>query len=1583
MKLKYIFTTIGLFSTLLLSAKEKDKDSVAQRKETPSVTAAASATAVNAAMELRSFDQLDKALQNSITLQQSYSATSHFTDAFIATNFPVDSSSAASRARAQAALDDIEKKNHYTDFLSPNDLVDLPIGMKKKFGSNSSVTIGVEKAKFMGAYTELTVFCKVDLPQSNENGQKRTLYFGADNIKLSSGGGLVGDANLVLLGDFPIPFNNGNMLLLLKGGKDTRVSDPTQNLTYIKLECGGIKELGLTADVQFPNSLLVPLDKNFQKIDDPNKRVTGSFSTKVTDWNDIMAEVSFDPFAIKGLDKFALSIEKAVFDFSDTKNSPDVRFPSDYQGLIPGREQLWRGIYFQKLVMMLPAEFRQGSGKRVSIEADNFIIDDQGITGTVAANNVMPMGDASGWKFSVDKFFITLKANSLTAAGFNGMIATPLQKNDDDKLDSSSGKAFTYNAIIAQDQYLMRVTTLSKLTFDVFQAQAEIDSSSYIELLVKNDRFLPKAVLNGRMGISITKMNDQDKNSTSFTQFKGVEFQQLQLQTEAPYLQANYFGYKGEVKFANFPIVLSNINLKAVGNDVALQFTLDVNLMQDKLSAGTTLTIFGELNQGGSSNDKGQMSSAFQYKYKRTQLDMISVDGRFNAFNIKGQIEFLRNHPILGDGFKGALELTLNSLGVKVDAQAAFGSTSFRYWYVDAMATGLHISTGYFNITGLGGGASYHINKRARDNNDPYSPVRSITPEPDESKGLGFKGVVAFNVGTSAICAGEVSLEMMFNSTGGLNNMGFYGKANVIPPDALKQLVADAAGSLGDELNGLLGQVYQKVENVAGDKIAKLVEKGAFDQLAKEAFPSELTSMKSSSGMISADLGITYDFENKTLHSTFDLYVNVFGVLTGVGANNRAGWAVMHFAPDEWYIHMGTPTDRLGLKMGVGSISVATTGYFMAGSRIPASPPPPKVVADILGVEAQQLDYMRDLNALGEGRGFAFGTDFSINTGDLHFLMFYASFQAGLGFDVMLKNYGDDYHCKSHPGAIGMNGWFANGQSYAYLQGELGIEVKLMFIRKKISIIKGGGAVLLQATLPNPSWFRGYLGGYFSVLGGLVKGNFRFKVEIGEKCEPVSNDPLANIKVISDFTPDDKTKDADVFTMPQAVFNFAVNKPFNVDDDLGTHVYRINLNKFDVTNNGTAISGKLRWNDMKTSVAFESDEILPPNTSLKASVVVTFEEQSGSSWKPVYDNGQPATEQKEVAFTTGAAPMVIPACNIEYAYPVVDQQYYLPKEYTEGYVQLKRGQSYLFNQNIHNLVAQFGEASASAVTADAPFAYDSVNRRVNWHLPVLKTTGKYTLNFAGLPKTINTDKAVTTSSQQLSTDADGNNIQVADNKASGTLIADKPHTYLTYQFESSRYNTFVEKMADKKMRKPMYEIIYSDVGALHAEINTSGEPFDVAELTGTDKTENKALVQPVAILSDDYYTNSIGPLLYNQYPKLGFVTSRDTAEMGLPPVRAVEVTDYYLSNAQAKNNNPLQTSRMPYRYNLPYYYKQDFISLQYQIVNFYKGAVPQNLKPFIEKAFPAMKQGNYGVQLKYVVPGGRQTSVVGFEYKYE
>ena len=270
---------------------------------------------------------------------------------------------------------------------------------------------------------------------------------------------------------------------------------------------------------------------------------------------------------------------------------------------------------------------------------------------------------------------------------------------------------------------------------------------------------------------------------------------------------------------------------------------------------------------------------------------------------------------------------------------------------------------------------------------------------------------------------------------------------------------------------------------------------------AKEVYTD---SVNLGNGGFLAATVIQYDFSQRTFHANFDLYVNVLGgLIRGTGPGNSAGHSVLHIEPGDWYLHLGTPSNRLGIELDLlHLVKIKSGAYFMTGSKLEGSPAPPSQVADILGTELQKLDYMRDFNALGNGRGFAFGTDFRVGTGDITFLILYANFQAGLGFDIMLKDYGEA-QCNGHRGPVGIDGWYANGQAYAYLQGEAGINLKLLFIKKKIPVIKAGAATLFQAKLPNPSWFAGYLGVKFDLLGGLVKGKIRLKITFGEECELV------------------------------------------------------------------------------------------------------------------------------------------------------------------------------------------------------------------------------------------------------------------------------------------------------------------------------------------------------------------------------------------------------------------------------------------------------------------------------------------------
>ena len=117
--------------------------------------------------------------------------------------------------------------------------------------------MGVSQIKIGKEYSELEIFVRLRLPQTDDTGARRELFFGASGVKLSHKGGLFGDADLVLLGDVGIPFQGKEIMMVLKGGFDLKTGDLNKK-TYVTIDCDGFKELGLAVDVEFSREKLLP-----------------------------------------------------------------------------------------------------------------------------------------------------------------------------------------------------------------------------------------------------------------------------------------------------------------------------------------------------------------------------------------------------------------------------------------------------------------------------------------------------------------------------------------------------------------------------------------------------------------------------------------------------------------------------------------------------------------------------------------------------------------------------------------------------------------------------------------------------------------------------------------------------------------------------------------------------------------------------------------------------------------------------------------------------------------------------------------------------------------------------------------------------------------------------------------------------------------------------------------------------------------------------------------------------------------------------------------------------------------------------
>ena len=471
--------------------------------------------------------------------------------------------------------------------------------------------------------------------------------------------------------------------------------------------------------------------------------------------------------------------------------------------------------------------------------------------------------------------------------------------------------------------------------------------------------------------------------------------------------------------------------------------------------------------------------------------------------------------------------------------------------------------------------------------------------------------------------------------------------------------------------------------------------------------------------------------------------------------------------------------------------------------------------------------------------------------------------------------------------------------------------------------------------------------------------------------------------MITDVTPKQSSTDVDVFAVPQAAFSMKVNEAFVIPEDAGDVTYKVILEKFKVLDGTTEIPGVFEWASMKDKVNFVSTDILPPNKELKVQVEVSFQKMTNGVFQPVMVDGKVATEYEERLFTTGGAPNHIPLTNVRYSYPIVEQKYFLEEEYPKGYIQLKRGQDYLFedaNWETSIKVNEDGNTNAKATA----FNYDTSSNEVFYDLPNIDQEKKYTFSIMSSLK--QTTSSNTVSQTKVNTiDNEGNDIQIKENQADAVSKAEGSIERLSYSFATSKYKTFTSKMNAINTQSYNFGVLYSDVIYLTNTIS-SQEAFDLAELQGVNYSENKPIITAEAKLNDAYYTTDIYPYLYRDYPlnNIFSIINRDTNELGIIPSKAIPLNATYMTNIENDVNQSWTKNNFPFKYNLPLLYKQDWVDLNNQIINAYVNKeidTESIVKRFLNSNYTFMRYGNYEIVMKYNLPGAKKAT--DFTYKYK
>lgn len=827
---------------------------------------------------------------------------------------------------------------------------------------------------------------------------------------------------------------------------------------WVEWDCNGYKAINLKGYFIFNRDKLVP-DSTQTK----DTAVTASFHIYTQDLHDFVTTVSITPFAIKGLKNWTFKVSNASVDMSELVNPVGMVFPAGYANPNMVTPQMWSGFYLQSVKVKLPSEISK-EGKRTEVSASHLLIDNMGVTGLFQINNVLTLdeGSMSGWDYSIDELGAGFLCNKLNSGHLKGRVNIPV-------MDSAQSLAYTagvfYNPTEREADYIFTVNPANNIKFNVFSAQVNLNNTSVLTVAKSNGLFKPSALLNGYISFNHKNFNSNGGQ---------LLFQNLVIVTDKPYITKGFFTLHNiggnQPKAVNYPVSISDISFGFNIGAPVMTFSVSINVMDEVsngFSVGTALSIIGKIKeQPVSYKDEIKVSyTKTKWKFDRVAINGLSLGVKTNVFELSGAVLFIENDPVFGDGFYGKIQFAIPQvLPTPATISARFGALpTYRYFYVDAaIPTKIPLGSTPITLTKIMGGLYYHM---APVGASQVALINaSINQLPNASTALTYIPDLGMHLGFKA-------------------GVGFCytPSSRAANGDVMLELAFTQSGGLG--LVKLLGNIY-------------------FQSEPHEKAKSPIT------GTVS----ILYDVQNKVFDADATAKVYAYG-----GNLKGDASAKVHIEPNTWYACIGRPTATNKIK--AYNLAEANT-YFMTGDNIEPALTPPYQVTDILG--SSGLTGPRDQTQLAGGKGVCAGASLSASLNEefgFDFFTVYGYYNFGLGFDMMMLDYGTNGHCSDNPSEqIGLNGCLANGSMYLYMQGAVGVKGSGRFPPKcdncdkwwclcasfNIKVFEAGVAALVSGKLPKPMFFSGQFGCYYDILGK-AKGHFNFHYKYGTDCQPVKN----------------------------------------------------------------------------------------------------------------------------------------------------------------------------------------------------------------------------------------------------------------------------------------------------------------------------------------------------------------------------------------------------------------------------------------------------------------------------------------------
>lgn len=521
--------------------------------------------------------------------------------------------------------------------------------------------------------------------------------------------------------------------------------------------------------------------------------------------------------------------------------------------------------------------------------------------------------------------------------------------------------------------------------------------------------------------------------------------------------------------------------------------------------------------------------SKIDLSYESTKFDKAGFNTSFAGITLKGELEAVDDETN-GKGYSGMLEFTMPGDLFTAKANGGYYKRDDYRW-------------GYF-YTSVGGAAGIQIPPIEINDISAgfyFNCVRKGETEAEPRKDI--IGVVAgmgiASSGGKDVIGGDFEMTVVYDKknkrlttfilTGNLSAVAgmVNADASIVWQDddtdkyfALNVTVDAAAdgGGISEKVTALSKDLAEK-QKALNDKVKTAVNNakgglaGAFDDTSdSKADDNDGAKLpeepKVGAVDISLDFRITMKEDGKKLDKT------------------------------KWHLYLGQPDEDkrckfqlVDFKSKIVSVDIGANAYLCVGNELPNNgelPPLPEKIRtfldgstkgsgvqsdDVAKAEKARLSAKKYFESQVHGGVMLGASAWGYINVDLG--LFYADLGALAGFDVAVKKIGDT-PCMNLPRTPGFNGWYAEGQLYAYLYAVMGIDINLGFWSKKFDILDAGIGGVLRMGLPNPSYFTGKARVKLNLLGGLVKINRKFEFECGDRCDIFYGNALDNFKLFGD-----------------------------------------------------------------------------------------------------------------------------------------------------------------------------------------------------------------------------------------------------------------------------------------------------------------------------------------------------------------------------------------------------------------------------------------------------------------------------------